>query len=98
MNHDARNNQCINEGFVMASTLGPGSAQNMYKWSECSKRELQQYRASGQTSCLQEDHALNELIAPGFPGFRLNLENQCKAIYGPTSSASRCRNNVSVSY
>ena len=98
MEHDdPSSNGCVNEGFMMSGSLGYGPGKNTFLWSECSRKDLANFRLSGRTSCLRDIHPGNEVISLGLPGFVFDLDKQCKAAYGQQAmSSSTCYTSVSL--
>ena len=80
MVHDFQQNDCPDQGGVMAPKQGNGL--QLYEWSNCSASELRAYRIAGGTKCLMETDPANAIIKPSFPGQEFNLTYQCKAMFG----------------
>ena len=80
MVHDFQQNDCPDQGGVMAPKQGKGL--QMFEWSNCSASELRRYRIAGGTKCLMETDPANAIIKPSFPGQEFNLTYQCKAMFG----------------
>ena len=95
MRHDGNQNECDPSGNIMAGTLGGG--KEAFKWSTCSATYLNQYRRSGGTSCLQDTPSQTTIKPNVLVGVNFTADEQCKAIYGPTSGlCSWQKLNVSV--
>ena len=95
MGHDGKDNNCPDQGYLMAASLGRGA--QLYEWSNCSASELRAYRIAGGTKCLVETNPANGLVKPSFPGQQFNLTYQCKALFGDHATVCHRFNLVSTS-
>ena len=94
MRHDGDGNTCNPRGNVMAAVLSGG--KGLFKWSTCSATYLRQTREAGNTDCLADSQGSQTKVSPTeLPGTTVTADQQCKAIYGPTSSL--CTQDLSVS-
>lgn len=83
LGHDGRDGGC-NNGYIMSSAVSDGT--NAFKWSDCSRRRIQQFLAGSGSSCL-DDNPNNYLREPSIfhkklPGQIVNATLQCKLQYG----------------
>ncbi|KAL1429275.1 hypothetical protein MTO96_016487 [Rhipicephalus appendiculatus] len=85
MEHDGTKNPCDPKKFIMSPGTGPGKTS----WSACSRRYLEDFLASGQSSCLAtlDSQPVEALSEDPLPGQLFPADDQCKLALGKRYSA-----------